>query len=170
MKGIHDSNWAWDEAAGQYYFHRFFDVQPDLNYHNPQVLLEMTRMLIRWKLKGVDGIRADAAPFLWKAEGTSCESLLPTHKIIKFFRAALDYLQPGTLLLAEACQPPKEVVAYLARATNARARTIFRSCRASFAYWPKNTRPPLKWLWPRSLRPRFRRTVNGSCFCAVTMS
>ncbi|MDY0093649.1 MAG: alpha-amylase family glycosyl hydrolase [Candidatus Vecturithrix sp.] len=112
MKDFHDSNWAWDEVAGQYYLHRFFEIQPDLNYQNPDVLVEMTTMLIRWKIKGVDGIRADAVPFLWKEDGTTCESLPETHTIVKFFRTVLDYLEPGTLLLAEACQPPKDVVAY----------------------------------------------------------
>lgn len=112
MKGMEDCNWEWDEAAGQYYFHRFFRIQPDLNYHSPELLIEMTKMLIRWKIKGVDGIRADAVPFLWKEDGTTCESLPQVHVIMKFFRAALDYLEPGTLILAEACQPPKDVVAY----------------------------------------------------------
>ncbi len=112
MKGMEDSNWEWDETAGQYYLHRFFKIQPDLNYRNPNVLVDMTKMLIGWKMKGVDGIRADAVPFLWKKDGTTCESLPQTHTIVKFFRTALDYLEPGTLILAEACQPPKEVVAY----------------------------------------------------------
>ena len=112
MKGMEDSNWEKDEVSGQYYLHRFFKIQPDLNYQHPDVLLDMTRMLIRWKIKGVDGIRADAVPFLWKEDGTTCESLPQVHLIVKFFRAALDYLQPGTLLLAEACQPPNDVVAY----------------------------------------------------------
>ncbi len=53
MKDFHDNNWAWDEVAGQYYLHRFFEIQPDLNYQNPDVLVEMTTMLIRWKIKGV---------------------------------------------------------------------------------------------------------------------
>ncbi|MCP4402154.1 MAG: alpha-amylase [bacterium] len=112
MKGMEESNWAWDEVAGQYYLHRFFSIQPDLNYRNPDLLTEMTKMLIGWKIKGVDGIRADAVPFLWKEDGTSCESLPQVHSIVKFFRTALDYLEEGTLILAEACQPPKEVVLY----------------------------------------------------------
>ena len=112
MKGMEESNWAWDEVAGQYYLHRFFSIQPDLNYRCPDLLTEMTKMLIRWKIKGVDGIRADAVPFLWKEDGTTCESLPQVHSIVKFFRTALDYLEPGTLILAEACQPPKEVVTY----------------------------------------------------------
>lgn len=112
FKGMCDSNWTYQAGSGQYFFHRFFDIQPDLNYRNPAVLLAMTRILIDWKIKGVDGFRADAIPFIWKEDGTNCENLPKAHTIIKFIRAVLDYLQPGTLLLAEACQPPVDVVNY----------------------------------------------------------
>jgi len=112
FKGLCESNWEYDELAGQYFLHRFFEIQPDLNYRNPQVLVEMMKVLIGWKIKGVDGFRADAVPYIWKEEGTICENLPKTHTVVKFFRAVLDYLQPGSLLLAEACQPPKEVVEY----------------------------------------------------------
>ncbi len=111
FKGIEESNWQ-QEDDEWYYFHRFFYFQPDLNYRNPVVLLEMTRNMLFWQRKGVDGFRADAIPYLWKEAGTDCENLGNTHRIVKFFRAVLDYVQPGTLLLAEACQKPKEVVAY----------------------------------------------------------
>ncbi len=112
FKGMCESNWEYDEAAGQYFYHRFFEIQPDLNYRNPKVLSEMTRTLVGWKIRGVDGFRADAVPYIWKEEGTICENLPKTHTVVKFFRAVMDYLQPGTLMLAEACQPPQEVVAY----------------------------------------------------------
>lgn len=112
FKGIEDSNWepADDEW---YYFHRFFSFQPDLNYRNPEVLLAMSENLLYWQELGVDGFRADAIPYLWKEKGTTCENLDKTHVIVKFFRALLDYVKPGSLLLAEACQKPKEVVKYL---------------------------------------------------------
>ncbi len=112
FKGLCKSNWEWEEKTSQYYFHRFFSIQPDLNYHNPEVLLEMTTTLVNWKLRGLDGFRADAIPYIWKEEGTICENLPKTHTVVKFFRAALDYLQEDSLLLAEACQPPKKVVEY----------------------------------------------------------
>jgi len=111
FKGIEDSNW--EKSGNRYYFHRFFSFQPDLNYKNPDVLLSMTRNLLYWQSVGVDGFRADAIPYLWKEDGTDCENLENTHVIVKFFRAVLDYVHPGTLLLAEACQKPKEVVKYL---------------------------------------------------------
>jgi len=111
FKGIEDSNW--EKSNDRYYFHRFFSFQPDLNYRNPEVLFAMGRNLLYWQEMGVDGFRADAIPYLWKVDGTNCENLDNTHIIVKFFRALLDYVNPGTLLLAEACQPPKEVVKYL---------------------------------------------------------
>lgn len=108
--GIEDSNWK--KAGDEYFFHRFFDFQPDLNYRNPSVLLDMARNFLFWLERGVDGFRADAIPYLWKEEGTTCENHPTTHTVIKFFRAVLDYARPNTLLLAEACQKPHEVVKY----------------------------------------------------------
>ena len=110
FKGMCPSNW---EKDGDYYFfHRFFEFQPDLNYRNPQVLLEVSRILLFWLSQGLDGFRADAIPYIWKEEGTDCENLPEAHMIIKIFRAILDQVRPNTLLLAEACQPPVEVVKY----------------------------------------------------------
>jgi len=111
FEGMCPSNW---EKDGEwYYFHRFFEFQPDLNYKNPEVLLEMTKNFLFWLQQGVDGFRADAIPYLWKEDRTDCENLPKTHTIVKFFRAVLDYVKPDTLLLAEACQPPVEVVKYI---------------------------------------------------------
>jgi maltose alpha-D-glucosyltransferase / alpha-amylase len=110
FKGIETSNWT--KKGDAFFFHRFFDFQPDLNYRNPIVLIEMCRNMIYWMQQGVDGFRADAIPYLWKEEGTDCENLETTHDLVKFFRAVLDTVRPNTLLLAEACQKPHEVVRY----------------------------------------------------------
>lgn len=111
FKGIEESNW--EKNGDQYYFHRFFNFQPDLNYKNPEVLFAMCRHLLYWQNRGIDGFRADAIPYIWKEEGTACENHPLTHVVVKFFRAILDYIQPGTLLLAEACQTPFKVVQYM---------------------------------------------------------
>ena len=111
FKGIEASNW--EKLGDEYYFHRFFNFQPDLNYKNPQVLLEICRVLLFWQNAGVDGFRADATPYIWKEEDTECENLPNTHLVVKFFRAILDYSKPGSLLLAEACQQPAKVVEYM---------------------------------------------------------
>jgi maltose alpha-D-glucosyltransferase / alpha-amylase len=108
--GIEESNWK--KEGDEYYFHRFFDFQPDLNYRHPKVLIEMSRNLLFWMERGVDGFRADAIPYIWKEEGTTCENLPKTHTVVRFFRAVIDLVRPNTLLLAEACQKPHEVVKY----------------------------------------------------------
>lgn len=110
FQGIETSNWK--KEGDVFFFHRFFDFQPDLNYRNPKVLLEMCHNMLYWLEQGVDGFRADAIPYLWKEEGTDCENLETTHDLVKFFRAVLDSVRPNTLLLAEACQKPHEVVRY----------------------------------------------------------
>jgi maltose alpha-D-glucosyltransferase/alpha-amylase len=76
------------------------------------VLIEMTRNFLFWLTQGVDGFRGDAIPYLWKEDGTTCENHPTLHLVVKFFRAVLDYVRPHTLLLAEACQRPNEVVKY----------------------------------------------------------
>lgn len=113
LKGVSNSNWTYNEKTDDYYFHRFYDIQPDLNYKNPQVLYEMIKAFTYWKTKGVDGFRMDAIPFLWKKEGTNCENLKETHIIIKIFRAAFDYIEKGTVMIAEANQMPEDVIEYL---------------------------------------------------------
>ncbi|MCD4734769.1 MAG: hypothetical protein K8R53_01875 [Bacteroidales bacterium] len=110
FKGLCESNW--EKRGDSNFFHRFFEFQPDLNYKNPAVLLEMCRNFLFWLKKGVDGFRADAIPYLWKEEDTTCENLPKIHIVVKFFRAVLDFVRPDTLLLAEACQKPVEVVKY----------------------------------------------------------
>jgi len=110
FKGMCPSNWEKD--GDSYFFHRFFEFQPDLNYKNPDVLIEICRILLFWVSQGLDGFRADAIPYIWKEDGTDCENLPQTHTIIKIFRSVIEYVRPNTLLLAEACQPPKEVVKY----------------------------------------------------------
>ncbi len=110
FKGLCPSNWQQD--GEWHFFHRFFEFQPDLNYRNPQVLLEIIRILLFWLNQGLDGFRADAIPYIWKDAGTDCENRPGAHNIIKIFRAVLDHVRPNTLLLAEACQPPVEVVKY----------------------------------------------------------
>ena len=110
FEGLEESNW---EKDGEwYFFHRFFSFQPDLNYNNPEVLLAMTRNFLFWLTQGVDGFRADAIPYLWKEDGTSCENHPMLHHVVKFLRTVVDYVRPHTLLLAEACQRPNVVVEY----------------------------------------------------------
>jgi len=108
------SNWAWDPVSKQYYWHRFFSHQPDLNYDNPAVRAEMWNVMKFWLDLGVDGFRLDAVPYLVEREGTSCENLPETHQVIKELRKKLDENFPGRMLLAEANQWPADLRAYFA--------------------------------------------------------
>jgi maltose alpha-D-glucosyltransferase / alpha-amylase len=106
------SNWTWDPVAGQYYWHRFFAHQPDLNWDNPEVKETMFQVMEYWLDRGLDGFRADAVPYLLEREGTNCENLPETHEILKEFRARLESRYPGRILLAEANQWPDDVRPY----------------------------------------------------------
>src|SRR5579884_3834611 len=109
------SNWTWDPVSKQYYWHRFFSHQPDLNYDNPAVLEEMWDVMRFWLQMGVDGFRLDAVPYLIEREGTNCENLPETHSIIKEFRARLDREFPGRMFLAEANQWPADLRPYFGK-------------------------------------------------------
>ena len=106
------SNWTWDPVSKSYYWHRFFNHQPDLNFDNPEVFEAMWEIMKFWLDMGVNGFRLDAVPYLVEREGTSCENLPETHAIIKEIRKRLDQFYPGRMLLAEANQWPADVRAY----------------------------------------------------------
>jgi len=106
------SNWTWDPVAGQYYWHRFFAHQPDLNWDNPLVKETMFQVMEYWLDRGLDGFRADAVPYLIEREGTICENLPETHLILKEFRKRLDGRYSDRVLLAEANQWPDDVRPY----------------------------------------------------------
>jgi maltose alpha-D-glucosyltransferase/alpha-amylase len=107
-----DSNWAYDEASGQYYWHRFYRHQPDLNYANPAVQQAMLDVMDFWLRLGADGLRADAVPYLYERAGTNCENLPETHAYLKRARRFIDERYPGRVMLAEANQWPEAVREY----------------------------------------------------------
>jgi maltose alpha-D-glucosyltransferase / alpha-amylase len=106
------SNWTWDDQAGQYYFHRFFSHQPDLNYDNPRVREEIFNIVRFWFNVGMDGFRLDAVPYLFAREGTNCENLPETHQFLAELREMVDREFTDKVLLAEANQWPEDVVDY----------------------------------------------------------
>jgi maltose alpha-D-glucosyltransferase/alpha-amylase len=112
FKDVETSNWTWDPVAGAYYWHRFFSHQPDLNYENPEVHQAIFRVVDFWLDMGVDGLRLDAVPYLYKQEGTNCENLPKTHAFLKRLRAHVDAKYEDRMLLAEANQWPEDAVAY----------------------------------------------------------
>ncbi|WP_166864284.1 MULTISPECIES: maltose alpha-D-glucosyltransferase [unclassified Salinibacterium] len=108
-----DSNWAFDAERRQFYFHRFFSHQPDLNYRNPAVHAAVFDIIRFWMDMGVDGFRLDAIPYLYESEEGNGEGEPETHEFIKAIRRMMDEEYPGRVMIAEANQWPAEVVNFM---------------------------------------------------------
>ncbi|WP_380170059.1 maltose alpha-D-glucosyltransferase [Kineococcus sp. DHX-1] len=106
------SNWTFDPVRRQYFWHRFFSHQPDLNFDNPDVEEAMFDTVRFWMDMGIDGFRLDAVPYLYVEEGTNGENLPATHAYLHRLRRMVDEEYPGRVLLAEANQWPFDVVEY----------------------------------------------------------
>ena len=106
------SNWTWDPIAKAYFWHRFYNHQPDLNFDNPAVQDAILEVLDYWLGLGVDGVRLDAVPYLYEREGTNCENLPETHGFLRKLRAHVDAKFKHRMLLAEANQWPIDAAAY----------------------------------------------------------
>ena len=117
------SNWSFDEVRGQYYFHRFYKEQPDLNYDSPAVHKEVVSLIDFWMDKGLDGFRLDAIPYLYERDGAGGESLPETLEFIEKLRAHVDEHYPDAFMIAEANQPPAETHEYFG--TGDRVHMVF---------------------------------------------
>ena len=112
FKDFETSNWAYDNVAKAYYWHRFYSHQPDLNFDNRAVWDALIPLCDYWFAMGVDGMRLDAIPYLYEREGTNCENLPETHVFLKALRKHVDEKWPSRMFLAEANQWPEDAVAY----------------------------------------------------------
>jgi trehalose synthase len=100
--------WTYDEMAGQYYLHRFYPHQPDLNIANPAVRDEIARILGFWMALGVSGFRVDAVPFLLELEGITGAPAIDPHQYLKELRAFVQRRRGDAILLGEVNLPPKQ--------------------------------------------------------------
>jgi maltose alpha-D-glucosyltransferase/alpha-amylase len=112
FRDFETSNWAWDPIAQQYYWHRFYSHQPDLNFDESRVREAMLDVVDFWLAMGVDGLRLDAVPYLFEREGTNCENLPETLEFLSDVRHHVDERFEDRMLLAEANQWPEDAVAY----------------------------------------------------------
>lgn len=148
-----ESNWAWDEMAQQYYWHRFYASQPDLNYDNPVVQNEILQIMSFWLDLGVDGFRADAVPYLFEREGTSCENLPETHAFLKKVRQFINERYSDRILLAEANQWPEDVILYFGDGGDEFHMGFhFPIMPRIFMSIRKEDRTPLVWIMNRTPR------------------
>jgi maltose alpha-D-glucosyltransferase / alpha-amylase len=109
-------NWSWDNEAKAYYWHRFRSYQPELNFENSEVQLEMMKVVDFWLKLGVDGFRLASVPFLFEEEGTNCENLPQTHQFLKRLRTHIDKHYKARILLAEANLWPEDAATYFGNA------------------------------------------------------
>ncbi len=112
---VETSNWTWDPAREQFYWHRFYSHQPDLNYENEEVADEMLNVVRYWLDLGLDGFRLDAVPYLFQKDGTTGENLPDTHAYLARIRSVVDEYSPKRVLLAEANQWPADLVDYFGK-------------------------------------------------------
>jgi len=145
-----ESNWTWDDVANQYYWHRFYASQPDLNFENPAVQDEMLKVLDFWLEIGIDGFRVDAVPYLFEREGTNCENLPETHEYIRKLRRYLDANYPDRILLAEANQWPEDVRRYFGEGDEFHMGFHFPLMPRIFMALRKEDRSTIKWILDRT--------------------
>jgi len=120
-----DSNWAFDSERRQFYFHRLFSHQPDLNFDNPAVVEAAFDIIRFWMDMGVDGFRLDAIPYLYESEGGTGEGEPKTHEFLKAVRRMMDAEYPGRVVIAEANQWPAETVQFMGTAEEPECHMAF---------------------------------------------
>ena len=139
------SNWTWDEKAGQYFWHRFYSSQPDLNFDHPSVQAEILNVMKFWLDLGIDGFRADAVPYLFERDGTTCENLPETHAFLKKMRRFVDDQYPDRILLCEANQWPAEVRDYFGDGDEFHMAFHFPLMPRIFMSIRKGESEPIRW-------------------------
>ncbi len=105
-------NFTYLEEMGYYVMTTFYPYQWDLNYGNPRVFNEMMYNFLYLANQGMDIIRIDAVPYIWKELGTQCRNLLQVHTIVRMMRMICEIVCPGVLLLGEVVMEPEKVVPY----------------------------------------------------------
>ena len=156
------SNWTWDPVAQQYYWHRFFHHQPDLNYDSALVQEEVFRILDFWCAMGVDGFRLDAVPYLFEREGTNGENLPETHAFLKKLRKHVDAYFPGTLLLAEANMWPEDSASYFGDGDECQMNYHFPVMPRMFMALQTEDRYPITDIFDQT--PDIRETCQWAIF------
>jgi maltose alpha-D-glucosyltransferase/alpha-amylase len=165
---VERSNWTWDDTRQQYYWHRFYHHQPDLNYDNPEVADTMIDLVRFWLDLGFDGFRLDAVPYLYQRDGTSGEHLPETHAFIKRIRKQIDADYPGRILLAEANGWPSDVADYFGDGDECHLCFHFPLMPRLFMAVRREQRYPITEILARP--PPSTTPASGPSSCATTTS
>ncbi len=114
--GVQKSTWTRDKEAGAWYFHRFYDFQPDLNTSNPHVQAEILKIMGFWIQLGVSGFRMDAVPFVISTKGAKVKKPVEQYDMLRTFREFLQWRKGDAIILAEANVMPKTDMEYFGKA------------------------------------------------------
>jgi maltose alpha-D-glucosyltransferase/alpha-amylase len=110
--GVQKTTWSWEKNARSYYFHRFYDFQPDLNTAHPEVQAEILKIMGFWLQLGVDGFRMDAVPFVIAKKGSKQSRPAEQYDMLRTFSEFLTWRKSGTIILGEANIVPKNDLEY----------------------------------------------------------
>ncbi|WP_408957907.1 alpha-amylase family protein [Natrinema sp. 74] len=120
-----DSVWSYDDEAGAYYYHRFYDFEPGLDHSNPDVRDEIRTIMDFWLQLGIDGFRIDATPILIQRKGLDSTELDEPHRILKAYRAFVSRRNEDAILLGETGGTPEEVAPYFGDGTGDEMHLLF---------------------------------------------
>ncbi len=110
--GVQKSTWSYDHVAKSWYFHRFYDFQPDLDTANPQVQAEILKIMGFWLQLGVSGFRMDAVPFVIASKHAGQKKIVESYEMLRRFREFLQWREGDAIILAEANVPARTDMAY----------------------------------------------------------
>ncbi len=161
------STWTRDKEAGAWFFHRFYDFQPDLNTSNPHVQAEILKIMGFWIQLGVSGFRMDAVPFVIATKGAKVKKPVEQYDMLRAFREFLQWRKGDAIILAEANVLPETDMEYFGRDGD-RMHMMFNfhvNQHLFYALASGDTRPLAKALKATKPRPPRR---NGGCSCAIT--
>ena len=163
------SNWSWDPEAQQFYWHRFFSHQPDLNFDNPEVLEAIMNVMRFWLRMGVDGLRLDAIPYLIEREGTNCENLPETHDVLRALRADARRRVSRADLPRRGESVAERRAPYFGESDECHMAFHFPVMPRMYMALRKEDRTPIVDIM-RQTPDDSRRTASGRSFCATTTS
>ena len=153
--GVQKSTWNYDDVAKAWYFHRFYDFQPDLNTSNPEVQAEILKIMGFWLQLGVSGFRMDAVPFVISAKGPNVRRPVENYDMLRMFREFLTWREGDAIILAEANVIPHADMNYFGT-SGERLQMMFNfevNQHLFYALASADTRPLIKALQTTKPRP-----------------
>jgi maltose alpha-D-glucosyltransferase / alpha-amylase len=153
--GVQKSTWNYDDVAKAWYFHRFYDFQPDLNTSNPEVQAEILKIMGFWLQLGVSGFRMDAVPFVISAKGANIRRPAEQYDMLRMFREFLTWREGDAIILGEANVLPHVDLNYFG-ASGERLQMMFNfevNQHVFYALATSDTRPLVKALQTTKPRP-----------------